>query len=152
MWWGQARISLFCCWIARAKEYDRFLKDREPSQNPKRYKRHICCDTLSLHFKALFFFLARHHALGTICFIDFLVEHLVLFWPSFVSLHFVFSDTDLSWNSCDLRIQTLDLSYFKSVVAQQEYSNVSCLQQWMEQFSVTHVPDSLHCTCASRFL
>lgn len=45
------------------------------------------------------------------------------------------------------------IPFFKSVVAQQEYCNVSCLQQWIEQFSFTHVPDSLlYCTCASRFL
>lgn len=63
-----------------------------------------------------------------------------------------FQTSGLRWNSCDLRIQSLNSSYFKSVVAQQEYCNVSCLQQWIEQFSVTHVPDSQHCTCASRFL
>lgn len=78
------------------------------------------------------------------CFIDIFVEHLVLFWAILLLLDFflILIHIDLRKNSCDPRIQSLNLPCFKSMEAQQGYLNVSCLQEGIEQFSDTHVPDS----------
>lgn len=75
------------------------------------------------------------HLCGTSCFV------LSQFAPAGF-FFFILIHIDLRRNSCDPRIQSLNLPCFKSVEAQQGYRNVSCLQEGIEQFSDTHVPDS----------
>lgn len=89
-----------------------FMKDGEHRQTPHNTINDTSFVTYGHYILKPFLFLGWSHILWMIYFMDIfidIVEYLVLFWPSFFFLqHFAFSTTDLRWNSCDLKTQSLN--------------------------------------------